>query len=365
MKILGIETSADDTGVALIEATGEFGVDVKFQVLANAINSQSAMHAEYGGIFPAKAKSEHAKHLPLLLEKVLADTKTQLSDIDAIAVTVGPGLEPCLWTAITFVQELAGKSNCPVVPVNHMEGHILISMMKYSNTSRKSEVLEFDMEEFEYPALALLISGGHTELILMKEFGSCEYIGRTRDDAVGEAFDKVARMLGLPYPGGPHISRLAEESRQTHEATPRGFKLPRPMMNADSYEFSFAGLKTAVLRYVEANKPLSDDTKKIIAREFEDAATEVLVSKTVRAADEYDARAVIIGGGVSANKHIRSELNRELSTVDCKLLACPPEFSTDNAVMIALSGYFHALKKEFADPASLVANGSMKLAPLE
>ncbi len=345
MKILGIETSADDTGVALIEAEGE-GKGFRFKVLGNKVATQT-IHKEYGGIFPAMAKREHAKNLPILFNRILGVYET--TNIDVIAVTVGPGLEPCLWTGITFAQELSEKWGVPVVPVNHMEGHILISMMEKSR-----------LAQFEFPALALLVSGGHTELILMKEIGTYQYIGRTRDDAVGEAFDKVARHLGLTYPGGPYISRLANDAR-CNEASPHCIRLPRPMMHEDNFDFSFAGLKTAVLRLVEKHQPLSEEMKKTIAREFEDAATDVLVYKTLRAVEEFGASTVIMGGGVSANKHIRNELNQKLRAVGCQLLVCPPELSTDNGLMIALAGHFHAARGEFADPSALKANGNLTL----
>jgi N6-L-threonylcarbamoyladenine synthase len=388
MHILGIETSCDDTGVTLIETNGAFGADFNFKILGNALSSQTALHAQYGGVFPAMAKREHAKNLVPTLSTVLqragmgtsgtsiyGSTLNELlqrepellaelvpfleqhekPDIDAIAVTVGPGLEPCLWVGINFARVLGVAWNIPIVGVNHMEGHIIMSMIDFVNQSSGQ------LSPFEFPALALLISGGHTELVLMRKFGKYEIIGHTRDDAVGEAFDKVARMLGLPYPGGPHISRLAEEARSsitTHDVV--NVSLPRPMINDDNFDFSFSGLKTAVLRLVE-NKTVSDDTKKQIAREFEDAVTDVLTSKTLRAVEEYGANAVILGGGVSANRHIRNELASKLEAVSSKLLVCPPEFSTDNAVMIALAGYFHALKKEFSDPETLAANGSLKL----
>jgi N6-L-threonylcarbamoyladenine synthase len=359
MRILGIETSADDTGIALIEAKGEFSADFSFKVLGNALSSQTAVHAQYGGIFPAMAKQEHAKNLSVVLEMMLkeAGENPENPNIDVIAVTVGPGLEPCLWQGITFAQKLSKKLNVPVVPVNHMEGHILISMMDLRSPSLGV------LNKFEFPAIALLISGGHTELILMKDPPAggrpYEYLGRTRDDAVGEAFDKVARMLDLPYPGGPHISRLAQHARS--EKLPRLLTLPRPMMHEDSYEFSFAGLKTAVERYVQANELKSLDREKI-AREFEDAVTEVLLFKTLRAVEEHGANTLVMGGGVSANKHIRSEFDRRLSAAGCRLLVCPPQYSTDNGLMIALAGYFHALKKEFAQPEGLTANGTLKLA---
>ena len=381
MRILGIETSCDETAVCLIEADGAFGSDFRFSVLGNALSSQAALHAQYGGVFPNLAKREHAKNLVPMLQKALEEagllhvrptrsdignlSKTlerepelleQLTpfleqhdkpDIDAIAVTYGPGLEPALWVGVNFAKALSNVWNVPIVGVNHMEGHIIMSMMAGER-----------LASFEFPVLALLISGGHTELVLSKEFGRYELIGKTRDDAAGEAFDKVARFLELPYPGGPHISRLAAEARAKNLES--RVKLPRPMLNEDNLDFSFSGLKTAVLRQVEGKK-LSEEEKKMMAREFEDAVTDVLLAKTLRAVDAYGANTVVVGGGVSANTHIRDELKKRLDEVNAKLLVCPPELATDNALMIALPGYFHALKKDFTDPAELLANGNLAL----
>lgn len=357
MRILGIESSADDSGVALIEATGEFGRDFAFSVLGNAVSSQD-VHASYGGIYPHMAKREHTANLPITLERALREAGEDLEKpaIDAIAVTVGPGLEPCLWCGITFAQELAAKWKVPVVATNHMEGHIVTSMMDFSNMPKGT------LAPFEFPALALLVSGGHTEIILMKGppggGGHYQYIGRTRDDAAGEAFDKIGRLLGIPYPAGAEISRLAREARE--ENLPRMSKLTRPMR--EGYEFSFSGLKTAVLREVEAQKEITEEYKKDMAREVEETITDVLVEKTVRAADEFGVASVIMSGGVSANTFIRENLDRKLQDVGAKLFVCPPKFSTDNGLMIALAGYFHAAKREFADPATLKANGVLKLA---
>jgi N6-L-threonylcarbamoyladenine synthase len=275
-------------------------------------------------------------------------------EIDAIAVTYGPGLEPALWMGVNFARALATVWELPLVPVNHMEGHTVVAMMESGR-----------LAEFEFPALALLISGGHTELVLAEGFpgragGSYELISATRDDAVGEAFDKVARLMGLPYPGGPEVSRLASEARKRGLSSDT--KLPRPMLE-DGLDFSFAGLKTAVRRIVEAEALLSDDARLALAREFEDAVTEVLVTKTLRAIEEYGARAVVVGGGVSANEHIRSALAKALQDggYGAKLLAPPPELSTDNAIMIGLAGYFRALRKELADPEKLAACGNLQL----
>jgi len=371
MKILGIETSADDTGVALMEATGEFETGVICRILANAVDSQ-AVHAEYGGIYPNLAKREHAKNLPILLERVLGESEANADNpsIDAIAVTVGPGLEPCLWEGIEFAKKLAARLDTPIIPVNHMEGHIIVSLVRDDDANRKQKTENSDTKKegasvrcslfaVHFPAVVLLISGGHTELILMREFGAYEYIGRTRDDAVGEAFDKVARMLGLPYPGGPAVSALAESGRNKYQVS--SIKLPRPMLDSDDYDFSFAGLKTAVLRLVKERSPLSDDMKRQFAREFEDAAADILAAKTLRAAEEYGANTVIVGGGVSANTHIRRELSSQLEARSLKLFLCPLEFTGDNALMIALAGYLHALNNEYAKPEDLRADGNLLL----
>jgi len=352
MKVLGIETSCDETAVCLIEASGSFGPDFRFEILGNALSSQAALHAQYGGVFPNLAKREHLKNLPLLYERV-RNANAQKPDV--IAVTVGPGLEPCLWTGITYVQKISQELQVPVVAVNHMEGHVVLSMMEDEHLAR-----------FEFPVLALLISGGHTELVLSKQFpgragGAYELVGQTRDDAAGEAFDKVARLLGLGYPGGPEISKLAEEARKISDSKGYPWKLPRPMLHEDNYDFSFSGLKTAVRRIVEAAPP-TEEQKLQLAREFEDAVADVLVEKTLRAVDQFGVNTVVVGGGVSANTYIRQRLASALAEEGnpAKLLIPPPDLATDNAVMIALAGYFRAGKTTM--PADLVAQGNLRLA---
>ena len=408
MRILGIETSCDESAVCVIDAQGEFYSDFQFSVLGNALISQTEIHAKYGGVFPNLAKREHAKNLVPILEKALDDagmlheTPTDISaysdklqqilerepelyaqlsvflpkyarpEIDAIAVTVGPGLEPALWVGINFARALSFVWDTPIVAVNHMEGHIVMSLVDFDlirnpNTSFLNEVL--GLKPIRFPMLALLISGGHTELVLSKEFQNYEILGATRDDAVGEAYDKVARLMGLPYPGGPEISRLAEKARACDEATPHRIKLPRPMLNDDSLDFSFAGLKTAVRKIVDSKGPTFGDSSRSdldsfrmqLAREFEDAVADVLVGKTMRACDEYGAKTVVVGGGVSANKNIRKRLKEELEKADVKLFVPPPAFATDNALMIALAGYFHARKSTYSKPESLKAEGNLHL----
>lgn len=385
MRILGIETSCDETAICIIDADGAFGVGFRFNILGNALLSQIETHAPYGGVFPNLAKREHEKNLVPLLEKALHEANilqqgfTLLSgiekileretellrhlseflqkfgkpEIDVIAVTHGPGLEPALWVGVNFAKALAAAWQIPIVPVNHMEGHVVLAAVEDEHLAK-----------FKFPLLSLLISGGHTELILSKEWMQYQLIGQTRDDAVGEAFDKVARLLGLPYPGGPEISRLATAAREQN--LPRTIELPRPMIDSDDYDFSFSGLKTAVRKVVEAHEPLSDTIKMEIAREFEDAAADVLVAKTIRAIEEFGAQTVLVGGGVSANDHIRTQLASSIKDYGygTKLLIPPPELATDNALMIALAGYFRVLKKEFAEPDTIRANGNLKLAEM-
>src|SRR3989338_4818438 len=324
MRILAIETSCDETAIAILECTGD-EKSAKFNVLGNALLSQIEIHKEYGGVFPALAKREHAKNLVPILEAAMEEaellhedtqaipekisatvseilarepglsesffefvSECEPPDIDAIAVTAGPGLEPALWVGINFAKALSLVWDRPLVAVNHMEGHVLAALArKYKGESirYKGEILEIC--DVKLPVLALLISGGHTELVLMKEWLEYELVGQTRDDAVGEAFDKVARMLGLPYPGGPEISRLAEQARANLNASSQGstleFKLPRPMIDSGTCDFSFAGLKTAVLYLLKDNPKIKEKDKKHVAKEFEDAVTDVLWKKSSRA----------------------------------------------------------------------------------
>lgn len=396
MRILGIETSCDDTAIALIDAAGEFDSDFSFRVLGNALISQSSKHTEFGGVYPNVAKREHQRNLvPVLMEalrqgKQLVEGKTpaiektiesirmtlsrepellvflggflrsyRKPEIECIAVTVGPGLEPALWVGINFAKALSIVWNVPIVPVNHMEGHVVMSLL---GDQRVALATNYKLQATRLPLLSLLISGGHTELVLSRKWMVYEYLGRTRDDAVGEAFDKVARLLGLPYPGGPHISRLAAHARKYGHSM--SIFLPRPMLHENNYDFSFAGLKTAVSRLVEKNQPMSEEMKGAIAREFEDAVADVLVAKTMRAIEEYNAQTLVVSGGVSANTHIRNQF--ENSTKDYGLAVTlfipPPQFSTDNALMIALAGYFRAANEEFTERESLRAKGDLKLA---
>ncbi len=366
MTILSIETSCDETAVSIVSTDGNFP-HATYSILGNALFSQVDIHREYGGVFPAVAKREHARTLVPMLEKALAEASSLTEEtqiftqeqqeqlttllhrepglaellitfleshtkppIDLIAVTSGPGLEPALWVGINFARALSYFWDVPVVPVNHMEGHILSSIFNGDS-----------LPDISFPALALLISGGHTELVHMASWNTYKCIGETRDDAVGEAFDKVARMLGLPYPGGPEIGNLARKARK--ENFPRFVELPRPMIDSPNFDFSFSGLKTAV-RYAIQDKTLTDTERASVAQEFEDAVTEVLLKKAERAIREHGINTLIVGGGVSANTYIREQFALHFSKEypEVTVYFPPYHLSTDNSVMIALAGYAHA-----------------------
>ncbi|MCE9585083.1 tRNA (adenosine(37)-N6)-threonylcarbamoyltransferase complex transferase subunit TsaD [Candidatus Nomurabacteria bacterium] len=356
MKILSIETSCDDTGIAILETKGG-EKNLTFKVLAEGISSQIKIHAEYGGVFPALAKREHIKNLPILLNKVLKKGKLKsLEGINLIAVTYGPGLEPALWTGIVFAKELAKKCNVPLMPVNHMEGHILSVFGKNKG--------EFKIPKTNFPILSLLVSGGHTELVLAKDWMKYKVIGETLDDAAGEAFDKVARMLGLPYPGGPEISRLAELGRTLLLQQSPAFTLPRPMMYSKNFDFSFSGLKTAVLYLIRKIGTLDEEIKMKIALEFENAVVETLIHKTKKALTLHKAGTLIVAGGVSANKYLRKEIMK-LKKDNPKLEILFPEkkLSTDNAIMIGIVSYLKYIKnnKKVPNPAKIKAVGNLSL----
>jgi N6-L-threonylcarbamoyladenine synthase len=374
--ILAIETSCDETAISLVEGSGEFAAP-SFRTLAHLVSSQVKLHAAWGGVVPMLAKREHARNIVPLLEQALkegkllkktqrvvsAEERAQISEIltrepelllqlllflashdrpqiDAIAVTKGPGLEPALWVGINLARALSAFWHIPLVAVDHMEGHIL------SPLAEKSEI--------RFPALALLISGGHTELVLMKDWLQYEVLGRTRDDAVGEAFDKVARVLGLPYPGGPEIGRLAANAGPGELPAP----LPRPMIHSGDLDFSFSGLKTAVLYLVQKNPEID---KALVAREFQNAVIEVLLAKTKRALEQNNIATLIIGGGVVANQELKNRFSEMIAQdfPHTTLLTPTHALSTDNATMIGIAGYFHALKQDFVT--EIEAEGNLQL----
>ncbi|MBN1862041.1 MAG: tRNA (adenosine(37)-N6)-threonylcarbamoyltransferase complex transferase subunit TsaD [Dehalococcoidales bacterium] len=305
MKILGIETSCDETAAAVV-ADGRV-------ILSNRIASQVEIHARYGGVVPEVASRQHVLAVVPVIEQALAEAETGWDDLDGIAVTFGPGLAGSLLVGVNVAKAISLARGLPIAGVNHLEGHI------YANWLNGAEV--------RFPVLCLIVSGGHSDLVLMRGHGDYVAVGRTRDDAAGEAFDKAARILGLGYPGGPAIERAAKGGVDI-------LKLPRAWLNG-SYDFSFSGVKTALLRLAQGDKISSPADA---AASFQAAVVEVLVAKTVAAAKEYRVGQVLLSGGVAANKRLHEKLaqNSPVPVLAPELILC-----TDNAAMIAAAGYYH------------------------
>ena len=413
MKILAVETSCDDTGIAILECpkTG------RPKILADLVSSQIKIHAPWGGVVPTLAKREHQRNLlPLLIQafkksnlllpeqalrlrgaskakyfipfdsparrsrsgnkiKTILDREPELlkkllpflekyqkPNIDYIAVTIGPGLEPALWVGVNFARALSAYWNLPIIPINHIEGHIAAAFAA-DGKSRGTYNLQATTYKLLFPAICLVVSGGHTELFLMKKNGRYELLGETRDDAAGEAFDKAAKMLNLGYPGGPAIFRQAEKwksqipnpkSQINPKLQTTNYKLqtnlPRPMLNSGDFDFSFSGLKTALLYQLQkmSKKEIKEKTPAFCA-EFPQAAVDVLVSKTVQAAKKFYAQTVLLAGGVAANvllrKTLDEKLKKELPVV--KFFSPAPRFCTDNAMMVGLAAWQKTQQKNF------------------
>ena len=342
MRILSIETSCDETALALVEAEGGLSRP-KFKVVKNLIASQIKIHAPFGGVVPNLAKREHLKNLPILFKKLFP--KPEAAKFDIVTATVGPGLEPALWTGINFAKEVAKQYKKPLIGANHLEGHLYSFLLSKKTAISNSKFLISKI----FPAIALIVSGGHTILLLVKNLKSWKKLGETRDDAVGEAFDKVARLLKLPYPGGPEIQKLALYGN------PNAIDFPRPMIYDKSYDFSFSGLKTSVLYYLRDN---SKTRKADIAASFEQAAVDVLVKKTTRAAKEFGAKSIMLSGGVASNSLLRKRLKVVSHQLSVNFLAAPAKFNTDNAAMIAEAGYFTYLRKK---KYKLAAQGNLNI----
>ncbi|OGM98283.1 MAG: tRNA (adenosine(37)-N6)-threonylcarbamoyltransferase complex transferase subunit TsaD [Candidatus Yanofskybacteria bacterium RIFCSPLOWO2_01_FULL_41_34] len=352
MKILGIETSCDETAASVIEVTGKNGI----KVLSNIISSQVKLHAKYGGVVPSLAAREHVKNIGHVFNYALKQAgllKFGFNRLDLIAVTRGPGLGPALLVGLTFAKTISWLHQKPIIGVNHLEGHI------YSNWL--SPVAEISKKDF--PALNLIVSGGHTELVLMKDHGQYKIIGETMDDAAGEAFDKVARLLDLGYPGGPAVSARAEQFSISNFQFP--IKFPRPMKKSKNFNFSYSGLKTAVLYKI---RELKNDGIKLtvsiideIAYAFQEAAIDVLVQKTIRAAKEHNVESILLSGGVSANKLLRSELKKNATKMGIKYFQPPMEYTGDNAAMIAVAGYFTYLKNKKTDYKSVKIDANLAI----
>lgn len=310
MKVLGIETSCDETGVALY--------DTERGLLAEALHSQVELHAAHGGVVPELASRDHIRKLTPLIQEVLKQANADKEDIDAIAFTAGPGLIGALLVGASVAAGLATAWQVPLIPVHHMEGHLLAPM------------LENDAPAF--PFIALLVSGGHTMLVEVAGVGEYKILGQTLDDAAGEAFDKTAKLLGLGYPGGPALAKLAQQGN------PERFTLPRPMMNRPGLDFSFSGLKTAVRDLLKSLDSLDEQTRADVARAFEDAVIDTLARKCERALKQTDVGALVIAGGVGANLQLRQRLQAMTDTHGASLHFPRPAYCTDNGAMIAYAG---------------------------
>ncbi|MCM3729690.1 tRNA (adenosine(37)-N6)-threonylcarbamoyltransferase complex transferase subunit TsaD [Neobacillus cucumis] len=308
--ILGIETSCDETAVAIIKNGRE--------IAANVVASQIESHKRFGGVVPEIASRHHVEQITIVIEEALHQANLTFSEIDAIAVTEGPGLVGALLIGVNAAKALAFAHNKPLVPVHHIAGHI------YANRL---------VTELKFPLLALVVSGGHTEIVYMKEHGHFEVIGETRDDAAGEAYDKVARTLNMPYPGGPHIDRLAHEGKPIID-------LPRAWLEEGSYDFSFSGLKSAVINTVHNAEQRGETiAPEDLAASFQESVIEVLVKKTERAVSEYKVKQLLVAGGVAANKGLRKALEQTFSKhPEVELVIPPLSLCTDNAAMIAAAG---------------------------
>ena len=321
-RILGIESSCDETSAAVV-SDGRV-------IHSNVVASQIDLHAQYGGVFPELASREHVKAIYAIVDQALQQAHLDIKDIDAIAATRGPGLAGSLVVGVNMAKSLALATRKPIIGINHLEGHIYSAWLYLANTSPHQAP--------RFPLLALLVSGGHSELILMKDHLQYQRLGGTLDDAAGEAFDKVARLLGLSYPGGPSIQKAS------HTGSATAFNFPRAMLE-DTWDFSFSGVKTSVLRMTETLKeqgrslPVED-----LAASFQAAVVDVLVDKTLLAADEYDVSEIIVAGGVSANKRLRERMLAESK----RPVHIPPlSLCTDNAAMIAGAGYYHYIHNDF------------------
>jgi len=345
MKILGIETSCDETAVAVIQ-----GDNNEIRVLSNIVFSQINLHKKYGGVFPELASRVHLESIIPCIKASLEQAKTGLGNIDLIAVTSGPGLIGSLLVGVNTAKTLAYALDKPIMGINHLEGHIYANFVD-------------GIPNQIFPAIALIVSGGHTCLVLIKNQLQYKIIGQTRDDAAGEAFDKVAQILGLSYPGGPAIEAAAYQIQKAKRKRQNlKIKLPRPMIDSADFDFSFSGLKTAVLYLV---KQLQDgrleNVRHEIAYEVQRAITEVIIKKTIKAARQYEAKSILLSGGVAANAWLRREFELTIKKLKIKFFVPPKILCTDNAVMIAIAAYFKSLKKQPSKWYDIFADANAKL----
>ncbi|HKO14987.1 MAG TPA: tRNA (adenosine(37)-N6)-threonylcarbamoyltransferase complex transferase subunit TsaD [Gemmatimonadaceae bacterium] len=330
MRVLGIETSCDETSAAVLEGTSDRAEPRSLIILSQDV------HRVFGGVVPEIASRVHLTAIVPVVERALTDARIAHGDLDAIAVTIGPGLVGALLVGVSFAKGLAYALGKPVIGVHHMEGHLFATVLEHPDAVP--------------PFTALLVSGGHTLLIDVSAWGCYRLLGRTRDDAAGEAFDKVAKLLGLPYPGGPHIERLAREGSTVRIEPP--YRFTRPMLrrdqtpaDADYFDVSFSGLKTAVLNATRG-KSLAAGERSAIARAFQDAVIETLVEKTVRAVRQFGRERIVLGGGVAGNRALVETMAARLAPLGALVFAPSTRLATDNAAMIARAGLFHLARGE-------------------
>jgi N6-L-threonylcarbamoyladenine synthase len=348
MIILGIETSCDETSAAVVNASEH---ENKVELLSNVIATSLALHAKTGGIIPEVAAREQVKFIIPVIEEAMSVLKNPQEEIDAIAVTVGPGLIGSLLVGVETARTISYIWNKPIIPVNHLFGHIYANFIRSNSKLRTSFDPELRTEgqnskidnEIEFPAIALIVSGGHTDLVLMKNHRDIKWLGGTRDDAAGEAFDKTGRLLNLPYPAGPEIEKLATGVEKDV------YHFPRPLMDSDDFDFSFSGLKTAVLREVQKIKDPSFDEIKNLSYSLQEAIFAVLTKKTIKAAKEFDVKSILLGGGVAANQTLRKAFEFEIRNLklEIPLFVPPKKLCTDNAGMIAAAAFFNLEKTDW------------------
>lgn len=336
MTILGIETSCDETSVAIIKGKNLNG---KVEIISNIIASSLTLHSKTGGIIPEIAAREQVKFIiPVLEEALLPLGKNYESEIDAIAVTYGPGLIGSLLVGVEAAKTLAFLWKKPIIPVNHLVGHVYANWIASENKNK-----------IEFPLIALIVSGGHTDLILIKNHGLIKWLGGTRDDAAGEAFDKVGRIWGLSYPAGPEIEKLAFEANEDL------YNFPRPLIDSKDFDFSFSGLKTAILRETQKHKILSEQDVKNLSFSLQRAIFDVLAKKTFAAAEKYKVKSILLGGGVAANQTLKNRFEFELikQKLDVKLFVPERKLCTDNAAMIATTAFYN---QKFVDWRKIIAD---------
>jgi N6-L-threonylcarbamoyladenine synthase len=327
MITLGIETSCDETAAAIIENENK--------ILSHVISSQIELHAQYGGIVPEIASRKHLECIIFVIKKALDDAKMKLSDIDIVAVTKGPGLIGSLLVGIEFAKSIAYVTKSILIGINHLEAHLFSALLEH---------------KIKFPAIGAIVSGGHTELVLWKDYFEFEHIARTKDDAAGESFDKVAKLLGYSYPGGPVIEKLASKIENV------SIKIPQVKIKDKSYDFSFSGLKTAAIYKVKENK----NTKEEIAKWFQTSVVENIVSRIIKVSEERNISTIVLAGGVAANSFLQNELISRARNKNINVIIPSLQFCMDNAAMVAITGYFR-VKFGYKDGWDLTAQPSLKI----